>query len=744
MAAGEISVGPPGQGELRSTLQDLRADSAQIVLPALSLAGLLLILAQRLFRDPLQAALPGLLLFLLPLAFWQVDRLSRVVASWLPAAGALATELLLVLWGRMDVAVCLLALPVGLATLTAGRRAGALVALVCSLLLSLGPGGLGAIDSKLRVAALLNLWAALGLIWLATRPLLTTLEWSWASHEQSQLLLGRARDYQVQLKQTLADLADANLQLTRLNRLADGLRQAADEARRAKERFVANVSHEMRTPLNMILGFSEMILQAPETYGAELPPALLADLSVVQRNSQHLSGLIDDVLDLSQVEAGRMALSKERVALADVIASAVAAVRPLFASKGLYLRTDIPADLPAILCDRTRIREVILNLLSNAGRFTEQGGVNVRARCEEHEVVVSVADTGPGIAADDLGRIFRPFEQLDGSIRRRHGGSGLGLCIGRSFVELHGGRIWVESERGRGTAFHFTLPLEPGVGSVQGVGRWFNPYWHYEERQRPSLAPTSLVRPRYVVCEAGEALQRLLRRYLDGAEILAAGGLEAARELLAAAPAQALLVNDASPARALERLGDGGLPYGTPAIVCSLPGTTEAAGALGAHGYLVKPVSREALLGAIDRLPARPHTILVVDDEPEALQLFWRMLRSARRGYRVLTATSGGQALQLLREDPPDALLLDLVMPDMDGFQLLQAKNADAALRDIPAVVVSARDPAGQPAVTGSLAVLRGGGLSAPQLLACIEGLSRLLGPAREPEDPAPPENRAG
>ncbi len=743
MAAREIS-GLAGRGELRSTLQDLQADSARTVLPALSVAGLLLILAQRLFRDPLQAALPGLLLFLLPLAFWQVGQLSRAAASWLPVAGVLAAELLLILWGRMDVAVCLLALPVGLATLTAGRRAGVLVASACSLLLSLGPAGLSGIDIRLRVVALLNLWTTLGLIWLAMRPLLTTLEWSWSSHEQSQFLLQRARDYQVQLKQTLADLADANLQLTRLNRLADGLRQAADEARRTKERFVANVSHELRTPLNMILGFSEMILQAPETYGADLPPALLADLAVVQRNSQHLSGLIDDVLDLSQVEAGRMALSKEQVVLADVIASAVAAVRPLFASRGLYLETEIAADLPPILCDRTRIREVILNLLSNAGRFTEQGGVRVRARCEEREVVVSVADTGPGIAADDLSRIFRPFEQLDGSIRRRHGGSGLGLSIGRSFVELHGGRMWLESEQGHGTTFHFSLPLEPVAAHVQDVGRWFSPYWHYEERQRPSLAPLPLVRPRYVVCEAGEVLQRLVRRYLDGAEVLAADGLEEASRLLATAPAQALLVNDALPAAALERLGDGVLPYGTPAIVCSLPGTAEAAGALGASGYLVKPVSREALLGALDRLPARPHTILVVDDEPEALQLFWRMLRSARRGYRVLTATNGRQALQLLREDRPDALLLDLVMPEMDGFQLLQAKNADPALCHIPSIVVSARDPAGQPAVAGSLAVLRGGGLSAPQLLACIEGLSRLLGPVGEPEDPGPQGNRSG
>jgi len=170
-----------------------------------------------------------------------------------------------------------------------------------------------------------------------------------------------------------------------INRLADGLRQEAEEARRAKEQFVANVSHELRTPLNMIIGFSEMILNAPQTYGASpsggrLPPALLADLAVSLRNAQHLASLIDDVLDLSQIEAGQMALVRARVALPEVIEEALVAVRPLFESKGLSLRADLENGLPEVSGDRTRIREVLLNLLSNAGRFTEQGRVTVAAR----------------------------------------------------------------------------------------------------------------------------------------------------------------------------------------------------------------------------------------------------------------------------------------------------------------------------------------------------------------------------
>src|SRR6185503_18004148 len=200
-------------------------------------------------------------------------------------------------------------------------------------------------------------------------------------------------------EQALADLAQANLQMTRLNILAQGLRQAAEEARRAKEEFVANVSHELRTPLNMIIGFSETILQSPGAYGKKIPPALLADLMVIYRNAEHLSELINDVLDLSQVDAEKMALTKEQAQLGEIVEEATTAIRPLYTSKGLYLDVDIPENLPSIFCDRTRIREVLLNLLSNAGRFTERGGVHLRGWLKGNDVVVSVTDSGPGIAA---------------------------------------------------------------------------------------------------------------------------------------------------------------------------------------------------------------------------------------------------------------------------------------------------------------------------------------------------------
>ena len=735
----ELSKAVPfeaGPHDMGATLHRLRGEALQLAFPGPVIVGLLLILTAGRFAEPLRAGLPGTLLLLLPLAAWELQRWHRLAGAWLLVGGCLVGGLLVVAWAQVGAAACLLAVPVGLATLYVSVAGGAFTALASSLYLLLAPPALLPADQTLRTVALLEVWSVLGLIWLTLCPLLTALEWSWSSHEQSRRRLEEVRDYQVQLKQTLSDLADANLQLTRLNRLADGLRQAAEDARRAKEQFVANVSHELRTPLNMILGFCEMIMRAPHTYG-KIPPALLADLAVVLRNSQHLSSLIDDVLDLSQIEAGRMALTKERVALREIIEAAAVAVRPLYGSKGLYLETEVE-DIN-LYCDRTRIREVVLNLLSNAGRFTEQGGVRICAWREGNDAVVTVADTGAGIPSEALDRVFRPFEQLDGSVGRRHGGTGLGLSISRSFVELHDGKMWLESQVGAGTTFYVRLPIDPPAPIEDAVSRWFSPYWHYEERTRRSLAPPASPRARYVILEAGEALQRLMSRYLDGAEIVAVTSLEEATEELNRVPTRALLANGPSVTATLEHLNSAALPYGTPAIAYSIPGIEEASGALGVSGYLVKPVSREALLTALERLQLRGRRLLVVDDEPEAVRLFWRMLDSAECGYRVLTAADGRQALEILRTQRPDAVLLDLVMPELDGFQLLAAKSADPALRDIPVIVISARDPAGQPVVTNGLAVTRGGGLSASQILACTEALTHLLSTSPLPGDPEPP-----
>jgi signal transduction histidine kinase/CheY-like chemotaxis protein len=586
--------------------------------------------------------------------------------------------------------------------------------------------------------------------WTATHTLLTVTQWYLFSFQQARQKMEEAREQRVELKQTQEDLIQANRELARLSDRLKAMYQIANEARQAKEEFVANVSHELRTPLNMIIGFSEMITQSPQVYADSLPPALLADIAAIQRNSQHLARLVDDVLDLSQVEAGRMALSKEWTSLAEILDEAVLVVRALFESKGLYLEKEVSADLPPMFCDSTRIRQVVINLLSNAGRFTERGGVRVRAWCEKDDIVVSVADTGPGIALEDQEKLFEPFQQLDGSIRRPTDGSGLGLSISKRFVEMHEGKMWLESEVGVGTTFYFSLPLEtPLPAALTGdddLGRWLSPYSEYEYKARTgrSKAPAPTLVPRFVLLEREDTLLRLFSRYVDGIEITSVQDIEGVMGELSRSPARALLVNappfEETPAP-MDQLTN--LPYDTPAITCWVPGEDEAAKRLGVVRYLVKPVTRETLLSTLEELGEDMKSVLLVDDEPEVLQLFARMLSSAERNYRILQATNGQWALSLLRERQPDVMLLDLIMPGVDGFQVLWEKSRDSTIREIPVVVISARDPSGEPIVSDTLTVTRGGGLSVRDILACIQAVSEVLAPSVQSDGRGQPEKPA-
>ena len=570
--------------------------------------------------------------------------------------------------------------------------------------------------------------------WAAAHTLLTVTQWSLFSYDQAREKMEEARGQRMELEQIQEDLIRANRELARLSDRLKAMHHVAEEARRAKEEFVANVSHELRTPLNMIIGFSEVITQSPQVYSTSLPPALLADIAAIQRNSQHLARLVDDVLDLSQVEAGRMALTKEWTSLQGIIGAATQAVRTLFESKDLYLEVEVPPDLPLVFCDSTRIRQVVLNLLSNAGRFTDRGGVKVRTWREEENVIVSVVDTGPGIALEDQEKLFEPFQQLDGSIRRRHGGSGLGLSISKRFVEMHQGKMWLESDVDAGTTICFSLPLDtplPAVLAGDGAKRWFSPFYQYEPRPRRSKSPAPRLAPRFVVVENGETLQRLFSRYMGDFEIVSVQDIEGAILELNRSPAQALIVN--SPLlRELPIPTDqlSSLPYGTPSVTCWVPGADEAAQRLGVVHYLKKPVTREALFSALAEVGDGLESVLVVDDKPEVLQLFARMLSSAQRSYRVLRATSGQQALSMLRQRKPDVMILDLIMPGMDGLQVLREKSLDPSTREIPVIVISASDPTGEPIVSDTLTVTQSGGLSVRDLLACIQAVSEVLAPA--------------
>lgn len=744
--ARQLEVAPGSQRELEDLLSQLGRDALGAALGAICIVGVLIGLIA-LPPSAFDGVMLALTLFALAGIAWGLARKRPRVSAWVLAMGSLLILLAAATVGHLPPAAFFVWAPAGLAALLLGVPSALGVSLLAAMALTVLPAPLLTLPAAERFVAAAGAWGAVGLVWLSLRPLRAAVEVAWESHELSLSVTEQARDAQLRLRQTVEDLTEASSQLARLNRVAEGLQHAAEEARREKEHFVANVSHELRTPLNMIIGFSQMILDSPETYSARLPPALLADLAVIHRNSQHLMSLIDDVLDLSQIETRQMSLVKERASLQEIITAAVTAVRPLFASKGLYLQTVVPQDLAPILCDPTRIREVMLNLLSNAGRFTEAGGVEVHVEQQKDQVLVRVRDTGPGIADGDLARLFKPFQQLDGTIRRRYGGTGLGLSISKSFVELHDGKMWVEAAPGGGSVFSFTLPSAPPPIESPRAARWLVSDWSLRARTRRPVAPhPASARGRLVVCERGGVLQRLLARYSEGVEVVGVDRLEAAETAVSTGGAHAVIINEASFAPVLEYADQASrFRGGTPLLACSIPGIPDIAGSLGASDYLLKPISQEALLTALKRsLPAsrpdteigRVPTVLVVDDEPDALRLFRRILSGPSAGCRVLTAGDGHSGLEILRREHPDVLLVDLVMHGMDGYQLLAEKNLDPNLAAIPAIIISARDPNGQPVVSSALVVARSGGLTSQQILDSVEALTTILSPLGEPGGP--------
>jgi len=729
---------PAAPQDTRATLRELRSESILWVLPALYAVSFIFYTLAGRYDNPLAPTIASILSFAIGVAVWMLRRVSYDASAWVLVTGVSGLVVFAVTQLGLGATIVLLALPVGLAALFIGIPGGILAAAGCSVLLLIRATAAES-SQELRLLTAIEIWSTVGLIWLAQRPLLTTLEWSWASAMSSLRLLDEARDQRLQNKQALADLAEANVQLARLNQLAQNLRLAAEEARRAKEQFVANVSHELRTPLNMIIGFTEMITQAPHSYGGKIPPALLADLKVVLRNSQHLASLINDVLDLSQIEAGHMSLSKEWVKISEIVEAAVTAVRPLYASKRLYLESDIQDD-PDVWCDRTRLREVLLNLLSNAGRFTEHGGVRVSVLGQEQDVVISVADTGPGITPEDHERVFMPFEQLEPSTRRKHGGTGLGLAISKSLVELHGGQIWLESEKGRGSTFFVRIPTGTAAASQGGAVSRLSPDWEYRQRTRRPSVPPPLIRRRLVVVDQGGHWSRQLARHFSDREVVTERSLARVAEELGRQPGQALvLVSTSAPG-----LDDIELAEGAAALVVHVPPESTVTETLGVADYLVKPVAPQILLAALDRLSPNAKTVLVVDDNPEVQRLTRRVLVSSERGYRVLRAANGQEALDVLSEERPDVILLDLVMPEMDGLRFLERVRQHPTAGDIPIVVLSARDPWNQPIVSSGLTITRGGGLSPAQILACVDFISKIMDTAWRPGDPTQPAGPAG
>ena len=443
------------------------------------------------------------------------------VGRWLLTLSASALVVLAHRHLGLPGTLCLLALPAGMAVAFISVKAGAAVS-VAQTMLALGLGYSGLASGEEITPSVFMIWVTFGLLAAIYYPVYELAAWSWSRYQESQHLIAEARDRRGRLEQTLQDLQHANRQLSLDNQRMAALRTIADEAQRNKAAFVARVSHEFRAPLNMIIGLAGLMVDRPEVYAEELPPDLSADLEVIRRNSTHLAEMINDVLDLSQTEMGHLTLHRESVDLAEVVAEASQAVSPLIHKKGLRLEYNLPPGPLAVYCDRTRIRQVLLNLLSNAARFTENGSVTVAVSSSEDEVVVEVKDTGPGIAPHALSHIFEPFYRAPATSQNVTG-SGLGLSISREIVHHHGGRIWVESESGQGTHFYFSLPTRPPMAPTARAGHEIVQDWIWHEdsfHTEAAIGRADLSRPLVIVHDPEDTLVREVQAEAQDIEVV--------------------------------------------------------------------------------------------------------------------------------------------------------------------------------------------------------------------------------
>jgi signal transduction histidine kinase/DNA-binding response OmpR family regulator len=490
------------------------------------------------------------------------------------------------------------------------------------------------------------------------------------------------------LLETFASQSALALINAQLYRQLEQQSAALEVASRHKSEFLASMSHELRTPLNAIIGFSEVLL---ERMFGELNERQDDYLRDIWSSGKHLLELLNDILDLSKIEAGQMVLNRSEFAVRESLEYCLSMVRERALKQRILLGLDVDPGVGLLDADRLRFRQVVLNLLSNAVKFTPEGGrVDVRASIRGQDLVVLVADTGVGVPAEDRERIFDSFQQgtrLSGQVE----GTGLGLTLSKRILELHGGRIWVDSEAGKGSTFGFALPArseEPATQPVPPAGLTSG------ATARPASGPG----PTVVVVEDDRRSFDLLRVYLEaaGARVVSARdgkeGLDTVRRLNPAAVVLDILLPGVDGWEVLAQLKADPGTAAIPVVVVSMLDERGRGFALGAAEYLVKPVGKEQLLAALYRaaaMPERTHTVVAIDDDPLAIELVKASLEP--EGWTVLGAATGQEGLAMIRDQQPSAVLLDLLMPGMDGFEVVEALRADPDTKSVPVVILTSK-----------------------------------------------------
>ncbi|MGA2658129.1 MAG: response regulator [Verrucomicrobiota bacterium] len=537
-------------------------------------------------------------------------------------------------------------------------------------------------------------------------------------------------------------------------------KEAADAANTAKSQFLANMSHELRTPLNAIIGYSEMLQEEAGDLGTQ---GFVPDLEKIHAAGKHLLGLINDILDLSKVEAGKMTLFLESFDVAKLIQDVTATVRPLVTKSGNRLEVQCPADIGPLRADQTKVRQVLFNLLSNANKFTEKGVVRLRVerveraeRVERESVdttserageprsdaptlprshaptlLFRVSDSGIGMTPEQVAKLFQPFTQAEASTARKYGGTGLGLAISKKFCQMMGGDLTVASELGKGSTFTVSLPVE----ARQGPG---GPKSTLLRAEPNPQSPTADREPLVLVIddEAGarDLVQRALAKEGYRVQTAASGadGLALARQLKPAAITLDVMMPGMDGWAVLTALKADQLTADIPVIMTTIVDDKNLGFALGAADYFIKPIDWNRLLAVLEkhRQRAAGSHVLIVEDDPQTREL----LRCAaeKQGWQVVEAGNGRVGLERVAERAPGVIVLDLMMPEMDGFQFMEGLRRRPEGRHIPVIVVTGKalTEEDRRRLNGHvIQILQKGGYSTGELL---EEIRKLLGSVAE------------